>query len=220
MRMKIVAVVPIKLNSERLPNKNIKVFEGGMPLCYYIFKTLKRLRGVDEIYVYCSDTRVIDYVPSGVRFLQRSENLDKNTTKINEVLSAFANDVVADVYVMTHATSPFIKSDSIQRGLDAVKEGGYDSAFAVKKIQDFLWKDGRPLNYDLDNIPRSQDIEPLWEETSGFYIYERGVIMEKNRRIGDKPYMVEVNGIEATDINTPEDWEIANTLFKAMGDKL
>ena len=81
---------------------------------------------------------------------------------MNEVLKAFAKDVPADVYVMTHTTAPFISKESIEKGLDAVLSGEYDSSFAAKKLQDFLWKDGKPFNYELDNIPRTQDLEPLY----------------------------------------------------------
>ena len=85
------------------------------------------------------------YIPSGVKYLKRSESLDQNTTKMNEVLKAFAKDVPADVYVMTHTTAPFISKESIEKGLDAVLSGEYDSSFAAKKLQDFLWKDGKPF---------------------------------------------------------------------------
>lgn len=91
--------------------------------------------------------------------------------------------------------------------------GDYDSSFAAKKLQDFLWKDGRPFNYELDNIPRTQDLPPLYEETSGFYIYKSDVITKLNRRIGEKPYIVEVNEIEAVDIDEKEDFDIADAIF-------
>ena len=211
--MKVVAVVPMKLNSVRLPNKNIKRFDNGKPLCYYILNTLKKVKGIDEIYVYCSNPKIQDYIPEGIKYLTRSESLDQNTTKINEVLLSFSKDVPADIYVMTHTTAPFIKAESIQKGLEAVRSGKYDSAFAVKKLQDFLWKDGKPFNYSLDNIPRTQDLPPLMEETSGFYIYNLSVITEQNRRIGDTPYLVEVGGIESVDIDEAEDFDIANAIY-------
>ncbi len=214
--MKTVAIVPIKLNNERLPNKNIKPFDNGQPLCHYIFETLKNVNGIDEIYVYCSNPEIKKYVPQGVKFLKRSESLDQNTTKINEVLAAFANDVVADIYVMTHATAPFILPESIEKGLNAVESNDYDSSFAVRKIQTFLWQENRPFNYDLDNIPRTQDLTPIFEETSGFYIYTRDTIVNHNRRIGDRPFMVEISAIEACDIDTQEDFTIANALFNQI----
>lgn len=214
--MKTIAIVPIKLNNERLPNKNIKPFDNGAPLCHYIFETLKQVKGIDEIYVYCSNPKIQEFIPLGIKFLRRSETLDQNTTKINEVLSAFAQDVPADVYVMSHATAPFISPQSIEKGLQAVLQQGFDSAFAVRKIQTFLWKDGKPFNYNLNNIPRTQDLPPIFEETSGFYIYRSEVITELNRRTGDNPYMVEVNAIESCDIDTQEDFDVANAIFKGL----
>ncbi len=214
--MKTIAIVPIKLNNERLPNKNIKPFDNGAPLCHYIFETLKQVKGIDEIYVYCSNPKIQEFIPLGVKFLRRSETLDQSTTKINEVLSAFAQDVPADVYVMSHATAPFISPQSIEKGLQAVLQQGFDSAFAVRKIQTFLWKDGKPFNYNLNNIPRTQDLPPIFEETSGFYIYRSEVITELNRRIGDNPYMVKVNAIESCDIDTQEDFDVANAIFKGL----
>lgn len=214
--MKTIAIVPIKLNNERLPNKNIKSFDNGAPLCHYIFETLKQVKDIDEIYVYCSNPKIQEFIPLGVKFLRRSETLNQNTTKINEVLSAFAQDVPADVYVMSHATAPFISPQSIEKGLQAVLQQGFDSAFAVRKIQTFLWKDGKPFNYNLNDIPRTQDLPPIFEETSGFYIYRSEVITELNRRIGDNPYMVEVNAIESCDIDTQEDFDVANAIFKGL----
>lgn len=214
--MKIVAVVPMKLNNTRLPQKNTKPFHNGKPLCHYILSTLLQVEEIDEVYVYCSSEDIQNYIPEGVKYLKRSQTLDTDTTKMNEVLASFAGEVYADMYVMTHTTAPFISADSIKKGIAAVKSGEYDSAFAVKKLQDFLWKDGKPFNYELNQIPRTQDLPVLYEETSGFYIYRLQVITELNRRIGNHPYMVEVSEIESVDIDEKEDFEIADAIFNHM----
>lgn len=211
--MKIVAVVPMKLNNSRLPNKNTKEFTNGKPLCYYILSTLLKIEMIDEIYVYCSNPEIKDYIPKGVHYLKRSENLDKDTTKMNDVLKAFAEEVEAEVYLMTHTTAPFISVEAIKKGLAVVCSGVYDSAFSAKKVQDFLWKDGYPFNYNLDEIPRTQDLPVLYMETSGFYIYEAKVICDLHRRIGDKPYIVEVGEIESVDIDEGEDFIIADAIY-------
>lgn len=211
--MKIVAIVPMKLNNTRLPQKNTKAFTNGKPLCYYILNTLLKIDRIDEVYVYCSNEKIKEYIPKDVKFLKRSPSLDTDSTLMNEVLKAFAEDVFADIYVMTHTTAPFVSAESIEKGLDAVLSGINDSAFAAKKLQDFLWKNGTPFNYSLENIPRSQDLDPLYEETSGFYIYERYVITEMGRRIGQNPFIVEVNEIEAVDIDEKEDFEIADAIY-------
>jgi len=211
--MKTVAIVPMKLNNRRLPQKNTKSFTNGKPLCYYILSTLLKVQGVNEVYVYCSNADIQEFIPDGVKYLQRSTSLDQDTTKMNEVLQCFASEITADIYVMTHTTAPFISKESIEKGLNIVLSGKYDSAFAAKKLQDFLWKDGVPFNYALDNIPRTQDLPSLFEETSGFYIYRASVINELNRRIGNNPYIVEVGEIESIDIDEPEDFEIADAIF-------
>lgn len=211
--MKIVAIVPMKLNNRRLPQKNTKSFTNGKPLCWYILSTLLKVDGIDEVYVYCSNPDIQKFIPDGVHYLKRSESLDQDTTKMNEVLEAFAKDVPADVYVMTHTTAPFVTPESIKKGLDAVLFGEYDSAFAAKKLQDFLWKDGEPFNYELDNIPRTQDLPALYEETSGFYIYRSDIMTKLNRRIGENPFIVEVGEIESVDIDEPEDFMIADAIF-------
>lgn len=220
--MKIVAVVPMKLNNKRLPQKNTKPFTNGAPLCTYILNTLKKVDRIDEIYVYCSNPDIKEFLPEGVKYLKRSESLDQDTTSMTEVLNCFAQDVDADIYVMTHTTAPFVSEESISKGLDAVLSGEYDSSFAAKKLQDFLWKDGKPFNYALDNIPRTQDLDTMYEETSGFYVYEKSVMTEKHRRIGDHPFIVEVGEIESVDIDEPEDFMIADAIYNFIkrSDKL
>lgn len=212
-KLKTVAVVPMKLNNRRLSQKNTKVLANGKPLCQYILNTLLNIKEIDEVYVYCSNEDIKLFLPEGVKYLKRSEHLDTDTASMSEVLKCFADDIDADIYVMTHTTAPFISSESIEKGLRAVKEGDNDSALAVKKVQDFLWENGRPFNYDLDNIPRTQDLSPLYMETSGFYIYERAVIKQKGRRVGDNPFLVEVGEIESVDIDEAEDFLIAEAIF-------
>lgn len=214
--MKIVALVPMKLNNTRLPNKNTKCFTNGLPLCKYILNTLLKIKKIDEVYVYCSDEKIKDFLPEGVKYLKRSKILDQDSTKMNEVLMSFSKNVDSDIYVMTHTTAPFVKEESIAKGLDAVISGNYDSSFAVKKLQDFIWKDNKPFNYDLENIPRTQDLPPLFEETSGFYIYRKDVISKFNRRIGDTPFLVEVDEIESIDIDEPNDFIIADAIFNLL----
>ena len=211
--MKTVAIVPMKLNNRRLPQKNTKCFTNGKPLCYYILSTLLTVQGVDEVYVYCSNPDIQEFIPEGVKYLRRSESLDQDTTKMNEVLQAFAAEVPADIYVMTHTTAPFVKASSMEKGLQAVVSGEYDSAFAAQKLQNFLWQDGAPMNYQMDNIPRTQDLPVLYEETSGFYIYKNEVMTRWNRRIGENPFIVEVGQIEGIDIDEAEDFMIADAIY-------
>lgn len=211
--LKVVAFVPIKLNNERLPNKNIKSFDNGKPLVHYILNTLGNISEIDKVYVYCSNEKIVHYIPAGVTVLKRSKHLDGSEISMNEVIQSFMNDVEADVYILSHATAPFLKEESIRKGLNKVLNEGYDSAFSAHKLQEFLWKNQQPFNYDPTNIPRTQDLEPFYSETCGFYIFGRELFTKYNRRIGFTPYIVEVNQIEGIDIDVMEDFDIANAIY-------
>ena len=91
--------------------------------------------------------------------------------------------------------------------------GEYDSAFCASKIQDYLWQDGEPLNFDATNVPRSQDIKPIYRETSGVYVFTKEAYQKCHRRFGLKPFVKEVSFKEAVDINNPEDYALAEALL-------
>lgn len=214
--MKVVAFVPIKLNNERLPGKNIRPFTNGRPLVSYILETLTKVDNIDSSYVYCSNDKIREYLPEEIHFLRRAPYYDLSTTPFNEVLVSFATLIDADIYVLTHATAPFIQVDSIRAGVEAVRSGNYDSAIAVSRLQEFLWKENQPFNYVPDQIPRTQDLAPIYAETCGLYVYTRDVILNKHRRIGDTPYLLEVSKIEALDINDAEDFKIADAVYQTI----
>ena len=206
--MKVVAFIPIKLNSVRLKNKNILEI-AGHPLCWHIANTLLKVAEIDDVYVYCSDKRIINYLPQDVKFLGRDSSLDGSLVKGEEIYRAFINTIDADVYVLAHATSPFIKRESIKNSLDKILHESYDSAYTAKKIQNFVWFDDKPLNYCLDDIPRTQDLSPIWIETSAFFMFRKEIFTRLNRRIGFHPYRQEVRGIETIDVDTEEDFKLA-----------
>lgn len=210
--MKTVAVVPIKLNNERLPGKNFKLL-GNQPLIQYILKQLKLVKEIEEIYVYCSSEEICEYLIEGATYLKRPTNLDLPTSNFNEIFDGFINTIVADRYVYAHATAPFIMAETIRECLKATENNLYDSAFTAVEIQDYLWDREGPLNFDAKNIPRSQDLEKIYRETSGVYIIKPDVYKKLGRRVGEIPYIKTVNFKEAIDINTFEDFKIAEAFI-------
>lgn len=214
--MKVVALVPIKMNNERTPGKNTKQFDDGTPLIHFILRALKEAQEIDEIYVYCSKEEIKQFLIDGINYLKRDEKYDTAQANVNDMFYAFSQAVPADIYVLAHATAPFQHPESIDKGVRAVKSGEYDSAIAVKRHQDFFWLNGKPLNYDPCHIPRTQDLAPIYMETTGMYIFTKDVITRLRRRIGEKPYMLEVSEVEATDINNPIDFEIANAIYTSI----
>ena len=149
--------------------------------------------------------------------MKRRAEVHRDTTLGREIYDAFTARVEADLYVLAHATSPFIRPETIAGALDKVRSGEYDSAFSAEKIQTFAWYEGRPLNYALDNIPRTQTIEPVYIETSAFFIFPRELWCAHHRRIGDRPYMAVVERVEGLDIDYPEDFAMAEIIAASRG---
>lgn len=206
--MKVAAFVPIKLDSQRLPHKNILPL-AGHPLCWHIVHSLLQVEKIDAVYVYCSDPSVCEYLPDGAKFLRRSEHLDGDLVKGFEIYESFIREVDAQIYILAHTTSPFLQAASISNALDHILRGENDSAFSAERIQTFAWYQNNPVNYDLTDVPRTQDMEPIWVETSGFYMFRKEVFTEHRRRIGFHPYIQEVSGMEALDIDEKKDYDMA-----------
>ncbi len=213
--VKVVAYIPIKLNNQRLPGKNLLPL-GDMRVCDYAFSAISAVNGIDERYVFCSDESIREYLPAPIRFLKRDSSLDGNQVKTMEIVHSFIQSVEADIYILTHVTSPFLRSASIETALNKVKYEGFDSAFCVERIQSLCWFGNKPLNYDIDDIPRTQDIAPVLVETNGFYIFRKEVATKQNCRIGKKPYIFEVDKFEASDIDTAQDYEFAELIARHM----
>ena len=214
--MKTVAMIPIKFNNERLPGKNIKTFYDGTPLISLIQRACVNAREIDEVYVYCSTDRVIDYLEPGVKYLNRPRWLDTPAVNCNDIIREFMKEVEADIYIASHATGPFTRSESIDKCISMVKSGKYDSGFLGQKIQQFFWQNGRPLNFDIQHFPRTQDLVPIYCETPGAYVFTKETFQKYDRRVGVHPYICEVSEIEARDIDNADELAIADMIYQTM----
>lgn len=213
--MKVVSFIPIKLNNQRLPGKNLLPLN-GQPICKYLFETIDAVETIDEKYVYCSDEAIKPYIgpyeAEGLKFFKRDRYLDGYQIKGLEIIDRFVKDVDADIYVLTHVTQPFTKPESIKKALKKVTSGEYDSAFSAVVLQDYMWMNGKPFNYDVKNIVRTQDLDPIYMETGAFFIFRKEVFTELGQRIGNKPYIYEIDQFEAVDIDTAEDFDFAKAV--------
>ena len=217
--MKTVAFIPIKLNNERTPGKNTKRFSDGMPLIHFIQRYLVKLKQkgvIDQIYCFCSNESIKEYLIEGVEFLERSTCLDQKDVKGTQIYNAFVEAIDADLYVLAHATSPFVTSEHIEECIKQVKSGKFDSSFCAKKIQNFLWEDNKPLNFELNNPLRTQDMKPIFMELSTPYVFTRETFQKYHSRSGVNPYICEANEIESIDIDYPEDFELADTVYTGL----
>lgn len=219
--MKIVSFIPIKLNNQRLPGKNTMLLE-GRPMCDYLFETISEIEMIDEKYVYCSDEGIRPYITpyekKGLHLLKRDKYLDGFQVKGLEIIDKFTKAVDADIYILTHVTQPFTKASSIVKALQKVISGEYDSAFSAVALQDYMWMNGKPFNYDMKNIVRTQDLEPIYMETGAFFIFRKEVFTELGQRIGNKPYIYEIDQFEAVDVDVAEDFEFAKVVARYLAE--
>lgn len=214
--MKVAAFVPVKLNNERAPGKNTKRFDDGTPMITYFLKTLLKVEEINELYVFCSSEAIIPYLPEGATFLKRPEYLDTREATPQDIISCFMSMVEADIYMTCHCTTPFCSAEHIAECIKKVAEEGYDSAFTGEKIQRLMWYNNRPLNFDAEKVPRTQDLPVYYNEVSAAYVYTRETFETLHRRIGLHPYICEVSGVECIDIDYPEDFEIANAIYMRL----
>lgn len=215
---KIVALLPMKANSERVKGKNFREFN-GKPLFRWILDTLLKVQEIDQVIIN-TDARMI-LADNGltdndqVTIRDRNPEICGDLVSMNLVIADDVANVDADIYLMTHTTNPLLSSDTIQAALYQFITGQQadqaDSLFTVNKIQTrFYREDGSAINHDPNNLIRTQDLEPWFEENSNLYIFTRNSFAQTNARIGKKPMMLTVPRMEAIDIDEPEDWDFAN----------
>ena len=210
--MKIVAFMPIKLNSQRLPCKNIKPLN-GRPMLNYAIDTVNSLNSIDN-YIFCSDPKVMDYVESSnVEFLQRDTSLDSDNTLGSEIYDAFIKQIDADAYILYHATSPLLEKKYYEQGIHSINMG-MSSAFTVFRHQTFAWYRRMPLNFDIEIHPRTQDLNPIMTETSGFYMFRKEIWDWHKRRIGPSPDLVEVDFWSSVDIDYQWQFDLCERKLK------
>ena len=213
--MKIVAFIPIRMNSKRLRGKNTMPLN-GRPLCDYIFSTIREVGIINEKYVFCGDDSIKQYIPEGIKLIKRDPYLDGDNVRGLEIIDSFTKTIDADIYVLTHTTSPFIKKESFEQAIAIMLDSEYDSVFSARKLQGYCWYRGEPVNYDPDDIIQTQHLEPLYLETGGFFIFRREVYAKHKRRIGNTPYIYITDEFESIEIDTKEEFDFAEAAAKYL----
>jgi CMP-N-acetylneuraminic acid synthetase len=228
---KIVALLPMKANSERVTGKNFKDFH-GKPLFRWILDSLIEVEEIGQVIINTDARHILreNGVIDSDRILirDRKPEICGDLVSMNLVLADDVENVEADIYLMTHTTNPLMSADTIRRALGAFlqaqSEDTADSLFTVDKVQTRFYRaDGSAVNHDPDNLVRTQDLEPWFPENSNLYIFTCDSFAKTNARIGKKPMMFESPKFESLDIDTPEDWDFAvisaRYLMKQKGQK-
>jgi CMP-N-acetylneuraminic acid synthetase len=219
-RATLVALLPMKAHSERVPGKNFRDF-CGKPLFRWILDTLFGLEEIERIIIN-TDARDI-LLEKGfeesprVRLRERKRELCGDLVSMNHILADDVGAVPADTYLMTHTTNPLLGAETIRSALTAyyaaTMRGEADSLFSVTRFQSrFYREDGSAVNHDPAELVRTQDLEPWYEENSSLYVFSETSFRATGARIGGKPLLFETPAVEAVDIDDARSWELARRL--------
>ncbi len=217
--MKLAALVPMRHHSQRVPGKNYRLL-AGKPLFHHIIETLLAVPEIETVMVDTDSEPVMDGLrrlfPT-VKLIQRPEHLRADDIPMNDILLYDTAQVDADFYLQTHSTNPLLKAETISRGIQSLFTNlpNYDSLFSVTRWQTRLYfQDGKAINHNPLELLQTQDLPPVYEENSCLYLFTRENLARKHHRIGDKPFMLEIDKSEAWDIDEELDFEITDFLMK------
>lgn len=228
MADRIVALLPMKAHSARVKSKNFAIF-AGRPLYQWMLSTLIAMDEIDEIIINTDAHAELDGAGLGsletkdkVRLRERPREICGDHVSMNLVIADDLANVDADAYVMTHTTNPLLSGATVRRALaaytEAAQAGTADSLFTANRVQSrFYREDASPVNHDPNNLIRTQDLEPWFEENSNLYIFTRESFAATGARIGRNPLLFETPKLESLDIDGPDDWALAESV--ALGQR-
>jgi len=218
--MKVVALLPMKGHSERVPNKNIKSF-AEKPLYYAVIQELQNSEYIQKTAINTDSDGIADnvrkYFPE-VKIIRRPEEIQGDFVSMNEIIAYDLSQLEGEHFLQTHSTNPMLTSTTLDRAIESYFSNldEYDSLFSVTRLQTRLYRqDGSPVNHNPNELLRTQDLPAIFEENSNFYMFSKTSFYNaKKNRIGQRPQMFEVDKLEAIDIDEPQDFELAEILYK------
>jgi CMP-N-acetylneuraminic acid synthetase len=221
--IKITALLPMKGHSERVPNKNMRNF-CGRPLYHAVMRNLLSSRYVSNVVINTDSEKIIKdalhYFGDQIIIHKRPDHICGDFVSMNEIIRDDMERTGGEYFLQTHSTNPLLSAVSIdcavERYFTAPREG-YDSLFSVTRLQTRLYdKNGRPINHNPEELLRTQDLPPIYEENSCLYLFSRKSFVLTGRRIGNNPLMFEIPREEAVDIDEELDFNIAESLYRML----
>jgi CMP-N-acetylneuraminic acid synthetase len=206
---KITALVPMKGHSERVPHKNVRPL-AGKPACHWILQTLSDCAHVSDIVVDTDDDEIfaLASVFPKVKAVKRPDFLLGDHVSIGPLIGYDITHSENEFFLQTHSTNPCVTVETLNRAMETFfSQKEHDALFSVTEIKTrFYWPDGRGINHDPAFLIRTQDLAPIYEENSCFYIFSRSMFDRVKNRLGIKPMMFPISRYEAADIDYIEDF--------------
>lgn len=217
--MKFTALLPLKAHSERVPNKNIKSF-AGKPLYQHVCQILENSTFIAEILINTDSEHIAQESTTlfkKVKVVKRPLELCGDYVSMNKIIHHDTHIAHHDNLIQTHSTNPLLTLETLNKALTFYMNNFeiHDSVFSVTKMQTrFYFPDMTPVNHSPGELIRTQDLKPLFEENSNFYIFSKNSFLKHHNRIGETPYMFEMPKLEAIDIDDHEDFTLAEMIYQ------
>lgn len=225
--MTIVAFLPCRAGSQRVPHKNTRPFGNHQDgLVGIKLEQLVACREIDEIILSTNDEAVLaigekwlDRAGGRLRIDRRPDRLCASSTSTDEVIAYVPTIIDHGDVLWTHVTSPFFDTgdyaDAIAAYRAGLAAGTYDSLMGVTSLHSFIWNEDGPIAYDRDveKWPRTQTLKPLFEVNSAIFLAPIEIYRTMGDRIGKRPLLHDVGKAKTIDIDWEEDFEIAQTLW-------
>jgi N-acylneuraminate cytidylyltransferase len=212
----IIALVPMKGHSERVPNKNIRPL-AGKPAFHWILDSLSKSKYISEIVINTDSEEIAKNARDNfkVTILKRPEYLLGDMVSIQPLIEYDLSQTDGEFYLQTHSTNPLVTTETINRAIEAFfSQKNHDALFTVTEVKTrFYWPNGKGINHDPKHLIRTQDLEPIFEENSCLYIFSKETNKKTKNRLGSNPMMFPINRLEAVDIDTIEDFYYAEYLL-------
>lgn len=214
----VTAVVPVRAGSQRVKNKNLRPFAGSTLLDIKL-ESLKKVSSIDRIVVNTDSAEALSIAKRhNVEGVSREAYYASSQCTGSEYFEYLGRVTDTDVFVYAPVTSPLVTSDTIDSCVEAFLNKGdlFDCVATVSAIKEFLWLNGRAINYDPSNAPNSQDLPDVVALNFACSVISRDELIRHRNIIADKPKFILLNEVEAVDIDTPLDYFIAEQLFSRM----
>ena len=212
----ITALVPIKRNSQRIPNKNFLEIN-SKPVFFWIIDNLLNSKFVDEIVINYDDDFTVQEVSKyfdSIKFCKRPDELLGDDVSMNKIIESSLDECTNQTILQVHTTSPLLKATTIDK---AIKFHLYkkQDIFSVNKLQErFYDRNLTPINHDINNLVQTQDLEPLYVENSALYIFTKENFKKHRNRINNESDIFEISFPENIDIDNFEDFELAKIFLE------
>jgi CMP-N-acetylneuraminic acid synthetase len=212
--MDITIVIPCRAGSTRVKNKNFKPFADSNLLEIKVKQAIKLKIPV----VIDSDSDIAKNIATqyGVEFKKRPDFYASSECNNSQYYEYLGNSVSTEYIMILQPTAPLLEDDTLQTCYDTFCNNftKYDSLVTALFAKKHAWYQNMPINYDLQNTPNSQDLEPIILPTFNVMIAKVSSLLQTKNIITDKCLFYPVAEIESIEIDTQTDFDIAEILYE------